>query len=172
MIPNPTMISGKLETRVTMRSSVLIWDAESSSMVAVYIWRERRLICGSGDVTRTSVVRFWESHLVDKHDGENCLVDELRFTENTERRRLGGTSGSTCCLNVDRVLQQQSRSEFNSKTYGKPGTLFRMMLSWALLQARMGTPVVCKRADKHISLLSDHFYSKEGNCHQKTSTLC
>ncbi len=36
----PTMSKGKFDTRVTIRSSVLIWAAESSSTVAVYEWRE------------------------------------------------------------------------------------------------------------------------------------
>lgn len=35
MMPIPTMSKGKFDTRVTIRSSVLIWDAESSSIVAV-----------------------------------------------------------------------------------------------------------------------------------------
>ncbi|KAA8592590.1 hypothetical protein FQN60_018045 [Etheostoma spectabile] len=35
MMPMPTMSTGKFDTRVTIRSNVLIWDAESSSIVAV-----------------------------------------------------------------------------------------------------------------------------------------
>lgn len=35
MTPIPTMMTGKLDTTVTINRSVLIWAAESSSIVAV-----------------------------------------------------------------------------------------------------------------------------------------
>lgn len=56
-----------------------------------------------------------------------------------------------------------------SLTYGKPWTLFRMMLSWALLQARMGTPAVYEEEskDKNWGRSLIFSFSFKKNCSNK-----
>lgn len=71
-------------------------------------------------------------HLIDKHDGENGLVDEPGFAERAEREkwRSERTSGSTCGRNEDtNVATAKCVRVQQSSTYGKPWTLFRMILS-------------------------------------------
>lgn len=85
MTPSPTMMTGKLDTTVTISRSVLICAADPSSIVAV--WKFSR------NAAKTNYLfeqKTWYSegskddmkaHLVDKHDGENCLIQEFCFAE-------------------------------------------------------------------------------------------
>lgn len=119
-MPMPTMSTGKFDTRVTIRSSVLIWDADSSSIVAV--WESREVIIDlwfhyshqSGFVLDYTK---WDPHLIYEHDGENGLVDELGFAVGQKRAGdgvgQGGHLAQHVARNWDRVWQQRSGSEFN-----------------------------------------------------------
>ena len=152
MIPMPTMSRGKFDARVTIRSIVLIWDAESSSIVAVYS-RERRLLicvflCSWEQVclrpkwreTLTSL-----TNMMGKMVSLICLV--LLQGRKRKREREDREVREDIWLNMWPKLGQTVTiakwvRDQQSSAYGKPWILFRMILSWALLQARMGTPVV------------------------------
>lgn len=137
------MSRGKLDTRVTIRSSVLIWAAELSSIVAVCSWERWQywpIVHLLENVCFTWCLKGEGPHLVDKHDGENGLVDQLGYTAEEKDIWLNMWPKWGQCVATAKWVRVQQRS-----TYGKPWILFRMILSWARLQARMGTPVVWKK---------------------------
>lgn len=93
------MSRGKLETSVTIRSSVLIWAAELSSMVAVCGWERWHYwptVHLSDNVGLTWRLKGQGPHLIDEHDWENGLVEKLSYAaeeKKKERERRGGQRG-------------------------------------------------------------------------------
>lgn len=85
-------------------------------------------------------------HLVDEHDRENGLIDVPGFAAGGEKRQTKagqkGHMSHMCPKKGNSMTTRKWVGVQQSVTYGKPWTLFMMILSWALLQARMGTPVV------------------------------
>lgn len=81
MAPSPTMMTGKLDTTVTISRSVFIWAADSSSIVAVWKFSrklinfEQKYLLSEGSTNDT------RTHLIDIHNGENCLIEEFCFAE-------------------------------------------------------------------------------------------
>lgn len=116
----------------------------------------------------------WNPHLVYEHDGENCLVDVLSFAAGGERERGSGVRRDIWLNMWPKLGQSVATANWVrvqwSSTYGKPETLFRMILSWALLQARMGTPVVWKKKKRNFSLKVILTYRKKTTLSSITMT--
>lgn len=119
----PTIIKGKFETSVTMRSSVLICVAESSSMVAVYRGERESLIYAPRNAyryclrPRQNVILTSLTNMMGKMVS---LMNLVLLRARKRRGRLGSASDET---------RRDMSKVGESSTYGKPLTLFRMILS-------------------------------------------
>lgn len=113
------MSRGKLDTRVTIRSSVLIWAAELSSIVAVCGWERWQFwpIVHLSDCLFHMVLnrtmssprwRTWWGKWSHWWTWLHCRGEREGETGGSER-----TAGSTCGQNGDRVWTQQSGWECN-----------------------------------------------------------
>lgn len=155
MAPSPTIISGKLDTRVTISSNLWTLAADASSITTLYEKTMKQQGCISrltspASCTSSCHIEMWS------------LLHKTSFFLphwGTRQERLSHSGfWFSCCGNNDQrvkwsySLRTHKNRNFriiivspwlDADTYVNPGILLSKMFTCALLFARTITPVVC-----------------------------